>query len=266
MYKFGVFGNPIAHSKSPEIHQVFANQLGVELDYQKILAPKDKFTNTLDDFITSGGQGCNITVPFKNQAYQVCHQLTKNAQLAGAVNTIKQTDAGYLGENTDGNGLVNDLLYNLNLDIKNKVVLILGAGGASQGILYPLLQQLPERVMIANRTKSKALDLATQFKEYGKTCGFGLDKIKNEPVDFIINATSASLAGEEIVLPNKLAYGAVCYDLIYGSSTPFMQWAEKNNACQVVDGWGMLVEQAALSFEFWTKKKPNTTLLIKNRL
>ena len=259
LIKLSVFGNPIVHSLSPKIHQAFAQQFGLEITYTKELASLDGFNHHLNRFISNGGMGCNITVPFKQAAYQICAQLTTNAKLAGAVNTIKVLeDNTLLGENTDGNGLIADLTHRLKINLNNKVILILGAGGASQGILYPLLQQKPKRIMIANRTASKAKDLAKKFSSYGQTCGFGLDKVKNEPVDIIINATSASLDNVMPTIANGVASNAICYDLMYGKNTAFMQWAINNKALKVIDGSGMLIEQAALSFEFWLGKKPNT--------
>ncbi len=262
--KLGVFGNPIKHSISPDIHQAFAKQFNLSITYTKELVDLAGFTQHLLQFIKSGGIGCNVTVPFKEIAHQNCQQLTINAELAGAVNTIKVLEsAELLGENTDGNGLVKDLTKNLGIDLTNKVMLILGAGGATRGILYPLLQQNPVRIMIANRTASKAKSLATEFAKYGKTCGFGLEKIKDAPVDIIINATSASLDNAMPNIANGVANHAICYDLMYGKQTPFMIWAKQNKALEVVDGLGMLVEQAALSFEFWLKHKPDTQAVIK---
>ncbi|RUA04384.1 MAG: shikimate dehydrogenase [Gammaproteobacteria bacterium] len=262
MYKLAVFGNPIEHSLSPTIHAMFAQQTGVNVKYTKELAPIDAFTQTANNFIQQGGLGFNITVPFKIDAFNFATQRTRNAQTAGAVNTIKVEGNTRIGENTDGVGLVNDLTKNLGIDLRDKVILILGSGGATRGILLPLLEQNPTRVMIANRTASKATTLANDFSEYGKTCGFGLEKIKSKPVDIIINATSASLDGKMLTIPNGVANGAICYDLMYGKITPFMTWAKVNNASMVIDGLGMLVEQAAAAFEFWTGKQPNTRSII----
>ncbi|WP_428087502.1 shikimate dehydrogenase [Candidatus Thioglobus sp.] len=264
MYKLAVFGNPIEHSLSPDIHAQFAQQTGVKVNYQKILAPVDGFEKTAQQFIADGANGFNITVPFKLTAFNFATKLTLNAKTAKAVNTIKVENNQIIGENTDGIGLVNDLIKNLGIELKDKVILVLGAGGAAQGILLPLLKQNPKRVMIANRTANKAQQLQADFSEYGPTCGFGLNKIKHDPVDIIINATSASLDGKMPDIANGCARGAICYDLMYGKQTAFMQWAEANQAAMIVDGLGMLVEQAACSFEFWTNKKPNTQAVIKN--
>jgi len=264
MDKYGVFGNPIKHSLSPTIHTQFAKQTGINISYDKILAPINEFSSSAHQFINQGAKGFNVTVPFKLDAFKLATKLTINAQTAGAVNTIKVDGQTLIGENTDGIGLVNDLVKNLNINLKDKVILILGAGGATRGILLPLLKQRPKRIMIANRTTSKAINLAKDFSSHGKTCGFGLEKVKHEPVDIIINATSASLDGKMPDIANGVANGSICYDLMYGTQTPFMNWAQKNNAKMVVDGLGMLVEQAAAAFEFWTGKQPGTQKVIAN--
>ena len=264
MNLFGVFGNPIKHSLSPNIHTQFAQQVGLDIKYDKILAPIDEFDSTAQDFINSGAKGFNITVPFKLDAFKFATKHTEHAKTAGAVNTIRIDKDNYIGHNTDGIGLVNDLTNNLALSLTNKTILILGAGGATQGILMPLLQKNPARVMIANRTASKATTLANDFSSYGKTCGFGLDQIKHDPVDIIINATSASLDGKMPDIASGCANGAICYDLMYGKQTPFMRWADNNQAEQIVDGLGMLVEQAASSFEFWTGIMPQTKPVMEN--
>ena len=264
MNRYGVFGNPIEHSLSPVIHTQFAKQTGLDIQYDKVLAPINDFAHSAKSFIDQGAKGFNITVPFKIEAFNLATQLTLNAQTAGAVNTIKVNGSELIGENTDGTGLVNDLTKNLGVDLNNKTILVLGAGGATRGILLPLLKQTPKRLMIANRTASKAKQLALDFSNYGKTCGFGLEKIKDTPVDVIINATSASLGGQMPTIANGVANNAICYDLMYGTQTPFMGWAEGNNAKMIVDGLGMLVEQAAAAFEFWTSEQPNTQEVIKN--
>jgi len=263
MNKYAVIGNPIHHSLSPTIHAQFANQIGCSLSYEKILASLDGFTDAANNFISSGALGFNITVPFKFEAYNLADELTEHAIIASAVNTIKVANDTLYGENTDGIGLVNDLCLNLQQSIKGKDILILGAGGAAQGILLPLLECQPERILLANRTKSKSLKLARKYSKYGNVCGFGLDQIKAKPVDIIINATSASLDGKMPEMPSGVAAGALCYDLMYGGQTPFMQWARENSALEVTDGLGMLVEQAASSFAFWHGITPETKEVIK---
>ena len=264
MNNYAVIGNPIHHSLSPTIHAQFAKQIGLSISYEKILAPVDGFIVTANNFISSGGFGFNITVPFKIEAYNLVDEYTLNAKIAGAVNTIKVENGILYGENTDGIGLVNDLCNNLQQEIKDKDILILGAGGTTQGILLPLLNCQPKRILVANRTKAKSLKLANNYGEYGKVCGFGLDQIKAKPVDIIINATSASLDGKMPEIPSGVAVDALCYDLMYGNQTPFMQWARENSALEVTDGLGMLVEQAASSFAFWHGITPETKEIIKS--
>ena len=262
MNRFAVFGNPIDHSLSPMIHNEFSKELGIDLSYEKILSPIEEFALTANEFIEGGGKGFNITLPFKVEAFNFSEELTSNASAAGAVNTIKVENKVIIGENTDGSGLVNDLEKNLNESIAGKEILIIGAGGATQGILKPLLDKNPEKILLANRTPEKSVKLATEFLKYGKVCGFGLNQIKAKPVDIVINATSASIDGTMPDLPGGLCEGALCYDLMYGMQSPFMKWSFENSARQVSDGLGMLVEQAALSFNFWHKKSPRTDSVI----
>ena len=264
MNKYAVIGNPIHHSLSPTIQAQFAKQVGLSMSYEKILAPLDGFTVAVKNFVSSGALGFNITVPFKVEAFDLVDEYTLNAKTAGAVNTIKVENGILYGENTDGIGLVNDLCNNLQQSIKGKDILILGAGGATQGILMPLLECQPERILIANRTKERSLKLARNYSEYGKVCGFGLDQIKAKPVDIIINATSASLDGKMPEITSGVATGALCYDLMYGKQTPFMLWAIENSALAVTDGLGMLVEQAASAFSFWHGMTPETKEVIKS--
>lgn len=264
MHTFAVFGNPIYHSLSPLIHQNFAKQTGVKISYDKILAHNNGFKIAATNFIKNGGNGFNITIPFKMEAHNFATTLTENAKISGAVNTIKVAKNGDLiGENTDGIGLVQDLTHNLNIDLKNKTVLILGAGGAASGIVGALLKCQPKLLLIANRTASKATILAKKFAKSGEVCGFDIKKLKPEPVDLIINATAVALSGQGLDLPTALAKNTICYDLMYGKKTDFMHWAAINNAKIVTDGLGMLVEQAAVSFAFWTDLKPETTDIIK---
>ena len=264
MNKYAVIGNPIHHSLSPTIHAQFAKQTGLSISYEKILAPLDGFTVTVKNFVSAGALGFNITVPFKVEAYDLVDECTSNANIASSVNTIKVENGALYGENTDGIGLVNDLCNNLQQSIKGKDILILGAGGTTQGILLPLLECQPERILVANRTKVKSLKLASKYSKYGKVCGFGLNQIKDKPVDIIINATSASLDGKMPEIPSGVAAGALCYDLMYGRQTPFMQWARENSAIEVTDGLGMLVEQAASAFAFWHGITPETKQVIKS--
>jgi len=263
MKKYAVIGNPVHHSISPMIHAQFSQEFGLEISYEKLLSPIDGFQDTVKKFVDSDGQGFNITLPFKIQAHHLSKNLTPNARAAGAVNAIKIEGNTLIGENTDGNGLVNDFLNNLKQSLKGKEILIIGAGGATQGILKPILNCNPEKILLANRTKEKSLNLASKFLQYGKVCGFGLDQIKSKPVDIVINATSASIDGNIPNIPKGVVEGALCYDLMYGRETPFMKWANENSARKVSDGLGMLVEQAALSFSFWLGKNPQTKPVIE---
>ncbi len=262
--RYAVFGNPIKHSKSPQIHQLFAEQTGQDMVYTKELVAEDQFTQAASAFFSEQGKGLNITVPFKLDAYHFAGQLSIRARQAGAVNTlILQSDGSVLGENTDGIGLVRDLKQNLHWLIKGKKVLMLGAGGAVRGVLGPLLKEEPAELCIANRTVEKAQLLAKSFSENGKihACGFG--ELQSNVFDLVINGTSASLSQDLPPLPDQLlTTGACCYDMMYGAEkTVFLQWAEQRGAA-VADGLGMLVEQATESFFLWRGLQPETAPVI----
>ncbi|QEY57679.1 shikimate dehydrogenase [Pseudomonas sp. C27(2019)] len=258
MKYYGVFGNPIAHSKSPLIHRLFAEQTGQQISYEPLLAPLDDFTSAVTAFFKTGS-GANVTVPFKEQAFALADQLSERALRAKAVNTLKKLDDGrLLGDNTDGAGLVNDLLNN-HVELAGKNILILGAGGAVRGVLEPLLAQLPAELCIVNRTVEKAEQLAQEFSDIGPMTACGYDWI-DEPVDIIINGTSASLSGDLPPLASTLikAGDTVCYDMMYGKQTTvFNQWAQQHGAARTLDGLGMLVEQAAEAFYLWTGVRPD---------
>ncbi|MCF3195067.1 shikimate dehydrogenase [Pseudomonas bubulae] len=261
MDRYVVFGNPIAHSKSPVLHRLFAEQTGQAMQYDTLLAPLDDFAGCATEFFLQG-RGANGTVPFKEDAYRLVDQLTARAQRAGAVNTLsKLADGSLLGDNTDGAGLVRDLTVNAGFSLKGKRILVLGAGGAVRGALEPLLAEGPASVTIANRTVEKAELLAELFSDLGPVAASGFDWLK-EPVDLIINATSASLSGElppiasSLIEPGK----TLCYDMMYGKEpTPFCVWASGHGAGQVMDGLGMLAEQAAEAFYLWRGVRPDTT-------
>lgn len=264
MDRYAVFGNPINHSKSPFIQTLFARQTQQEMTYEKILAPLDDFAGTIQHFFAEGGKGCNVTVPFKEQAFTLAQQLTPRAQLAGAVNTLKLTDDGVLlGDNTDGAGLVQDLAFHLE-DVNAERILIIGAGGASRGVIGALLERKPKLLMIANRTKSKADTLAAIFSRLGPVESCSFDDL-NEPYDLIINATSASLSGELPAVPSAIiGKNTVAYDMVYSSSiTPFNAWAHDHGAIKTLDGLGMLVNQAAESFVIWRGIRPGTRLVLR---
>ena len=264
--KYAVFGNPIAHSKSPDIHRQFAEQTGQDLSYSKQLVADDGFESAADAFFAAGGKGLNITVPFKQDAYAYVARTTPRARRAGAVNTLSlEADGTILGDTTDGVGLVSDIINNLGWEVRHKRVLVLGAGGAVRGVLEPLLAQQPQHIVIANRTVDKALQLSKGFAEFGYLLGCGFDMLDEQRFDLIINGTSAGLQGDLPPLPDSLidANGATaCYDMLYGAKpTPFMQWAAQRGA-KVSDGLGMLVGQAAESFALWRGIRPETAAVI----
>jgi len=258
--QYVVFGNPIGHSKSPLIHRLFAEQTGQALEYTTSLAPLDDFTAFAQTFFQHG-RGANVTVPFKEQAYRLADTLTERAQRAGAVNTlIRQADGSLRGDNTDGAGLVRDLTVNHGVTLKGKRILVLGAGGAVRGALEPLLAEQPEVIVIANRTVEKAEQLAKEFSDLGPVFPSGFDWLE-EPVDLIINATSASLAGQlPPISPSLIQPGETfCYDMMYSNEpTAFCRWATEHQAGQSVDGLGMLVEQAAEAFYQWRGVRPES--------
>ncbi|PTQ73128.1 shikimate dehydrogenase [Pseudomonas sp. GV071] len=264
MDRYGVFGNPIGHSKSPLIHRLFAEQTGQQLSYEALLAPLDGFTAFARDFFANG-RGGNVTVPFKEQAYQLADSLTPRAQRAGAVNTLsKQDDGGLLGDNTDGAGLVRDLTVNAGLSLQGKRILLLGAGGAVRGVLAPLLAEQPHSLVIANRTVEKAETLAQLFADLGPVAACGFDWLE-APVDLIINGTSSSLSGElPPISPSLIKPGhTVCYDMMYGNGlTAFNQWASEQGAARTLDGLGMLVEQAAEAFFLWRGVRPDSATVL----
>ncbi|ANF25060.1 shikimate dehydrogenase [Stutzerimonas stutzeri] len=259
MDRYGVFGNPIGHSKSPQIHRLFAEQTGQTLSYEPLLAPLDDFPGYAGAFFEQG-LGANVTVPFKEQAFRLADQLSERAQRAGAVNTLKKLEDGrLLGDNTDGIGLVRDLLDNAGVTLQGKRILLLGAGGAVRGVLEPLLAQRPVALVISNRTLAKAEQLAGEFAELGPVSASAFEHLRG-PFDVIINGTSASLGGELPPLGDDLIEPGVtlCYDMMYGAKpTPFCQWAAERDAA-TRDGLGMLVEQAAAAFELWRGVRPDS--------
>jgi len=262
MDQYRVFGNPIKQSRSPLIHQSFAHQTQQKINYQSEYVELDQFEATIEDFVKSGGKGANITVPFKEQALTICDQLTERARLAGAVNTLSFVDGKIWGDNTDGQGLVQDLLNN-NVPLKNCRILLLGAGGAAKGVILPLLAQVPESIVIANRTLAKAESLIKQFNNE-KLSALAFTALKNEKFDLVINATSASLSGTIPSIAKELVVNTHCYDMVYGNElTPFLLWAKDNGATKVMDGLGMLVGQAAESFRIWRNVHPEVTLVLQ---
>ena len=257
--RYAVFGHPIAHSKSPQIHAAFARQTGQDMSYEAILAPLDGFAASVAQFIAAGGRGANVTVPFKEQAFALANRLSPRAQRAGAVNTLMFDADGILGDNTDGAGLVADLTRNLNCALAGKRILLVGAGGAARGVIEPLLEQQPAALVIANRTVSRAQELADLFGRGVTACGF--DEAST-PFDLVINATAASLAGELPPLsPRVFTADTLAYDMMYGRNTPFLAFARAHGA-STADGLGMLVEQAAEAFYLWRGVRPDSAPVI----
>jgi len=264
--EYAVMGNPITHSKSPRIHSLFAEQTGEAVHYSAIQVDPGGFAQAVSNFVASGGKGLNITVPFKQEAWQLVDSRSERAARAGAVNTIKIENSKLYGDNTDGIGLVNDLVRNNGITLKQKRILLMGAGGAARGVLAPLLEQDPALLFIANRTVSRARDLAQEFSDLGAVRGCGYDEtLATHQFDVLINATAASLQGDLPPLPDGIiATAGSCYDMMYGATpTPFMCWALTQGATTVLDGLGMLVEQAAESFTLWRGVRPETLAVIK---
>lgn len=259
---YAVIGNPIGHSKSPLIHTEFARQTEQDMTYTAIEVPLEGLQSSLQqlhDILKF--KGINVTVPFKEQAWQLIKDKSDRAIRAGAINTILFNDDGSIyGDNTDGIGLCQDLTVNHSVVLKNKRILLLGAGGAARGVIEPLLSYQPAELFIANRTASKAQQLATHFAEFGHVLGGGFSDIKPQ-FDVVINATAASLQGEVPPLPhNLLTQKASCYDMMYSDKdTAFVAWAKQHGAAKAIDGLGMLVEQAAEAFRLWRDVKPDTT-------
>ena len=262
---YAVMGNPISHSKSPSIHTLFAEQTKQSILYTAIQVDLGGFTQAVGNFAASGGKGLNITVPFKQEAWALVNERSERAERAGAVNTIKIQNNQLYGDNTDGIGLVNDLTNNHDIQLKDKNILLMGAGGAARGVLIPLLKEHPSSLYIANRTPDKAKDLAQDFSDAGSVDGGSYESLTDKKFDIVINATAASLQGELPPLPDTLLNdNASCYDMMYAAKpTPFMKWASEHKATKVLDGLGMLVEQAAESFYIWREVKPETKVVIE---
>lgn len=262
---YGVMGNPVAHSKSPQIHAAFALQTGERITYQSFLVELDGFSEALDAFQRQGGKGLNITLPFKEAAWQATHSCTYRAERAQAVNTLWFDGHGKRhGDTTDGIGLIRDLTINEDVSIYGRDVLILGAGGAVRSILDPLFDQEPARVVIANRAVSRAIELARLFADRGELMPCDYQSLAGQRFHIVINGTSASITGDVPPLPDDvLLPDACCYDLMYAdAATVFVRWARDHDAAKALDGLGMLVEQAAESFHIWRGVRPDTRPVI----
>lgn len=263
--RYAVMGNPVAHSKSPAIHKLFAHQFGHNIEYIAIQVDAGGFAQAVEQFRARGGKGLNVTVPFKLEAFRLADQLSDRATLAEAVNTLKfEADGKVFGDNTDGAGLVHDIEINLGVTLRDKNILILGAGGAVRGVLDPILRHRPAKIVIANRTVSKAKDLVRAFSAHGKVEAVSFDDLRGRHFDIVLNGTSASLQGELPPLPVTIyARAALAYDMMYGDRpTPFMEWSMLHGADRVADGLGMLVEQAAESYFVWRGVRPETRPVI----
>jgi shikimate dehydrogenase len=263
--RYGVVGHPVGHSWSPFIHGLFARETGQAMSYRLYDFTPEEFEVRVREFFAQGGRGLNITLPHKIAAVDIASELTTRAAHSGAVNTLAmQKDGTILGDNTDGAGLVRDLCDNLGLVIIRRRILIIGAGGATRGVIAPLLALEPAQVLIANRTPERAQDLAEAFAKLGSVQGVGIRDITGGPFDLIINATSASLSGDLPPMANSVVgTETVCYDMAYGKTdTPFVQWSLNRGCARAVQGWGMLVEQAAESFRVWRGVKPGTASVL----
>jgi shikimate dehydrogenase len=263
-----VIGNPIAHSKSPLIHQAFARQTFQDIEYSRVLVPGDAFVQAVLSMRATGFKGLNVTVPFKLEAFNLASRLTERASDAGAVNTLTFSGQDIVGDNTDGYGLVRDIQQNMGLDFARKRVLLIGAGGAAEGVLHPILAQQPQLLIIANRTMEKALSMVRKVEEQGEyrfvsVNAYAFDDLHGQSFDIVINATSVGLTDARLPLPSNIfAQGALAYDMMYGHETPFMRFAHSHGAARISDGLGMLVEQAAESFHMWRKVRPQTAPVI----
>ncbi len=270
--RYAVIGNPISHSKSPQIHQMFAEQTGEDIRYEAIESPPDGFAATIERLREAGYKGCNVTVPFKFNAFKIATELSERARAAEAVNTLSFAGDSIRGDNTDGAGLVRDIEQNLGISLQDKKVLLMGAGGASYGVVLPLLTA-GAALSIANRTPERAVELAMKFAT-SSVRGGGYADLTGSQFDVIINATSAGLTNSEIPLPPSplfpkgrqggiFAEGSLAYDMMYGRETPFMAFARANGAAIVADGLGMLIEQAAEAFYIWRDVRPETAPVIE---
>lgn len=260
--RYAVIGNPVAHSKSPLIHTAFAEATGQTLTYERLLAPRDGFLAAAQRFVAEGGKGLNVTAPFKLDAFALAAERSVRAESAGACNTLAWRADHWYGDNTDGAGLLRDLAHNLGERITGRDVLVFGAGGAARGILQPLLSQAPRRVVVANRTQARGVDLAARFASAGPLTAIAPTALGGQRFDVVFNATSIGFgtAVPRDLWPSGLfAPGALAYDLVYADEvTPFLHWAREQGAIKLADGLGMLIEQAAESFLLWRGVRPDT--------
>jgi shikimate dehydrogenase len=266
---FAVIGNPIHHSLSPQIHSAFAKEAGLHIDYEAVLSPLDEFKNTIHKLIAQKSSGANVTLPFKKEAYELASQHSNHAKIAEAVNTLEFKDDQIIGHNTDGIGLVRDLEQNLNVDLKRKKILLIGAGGAAEGVIYSILEKNPTELTLTNRTIEKTNVIQNKMDVHAKSFAVNLNiieiaKLPHQHFDLIINATSASLNNTDLGLDHKVFHeGSLAYDMMYGKETSFIKKAQSQGS-KTSDGLGMLVEQAAEAFFIWHHIKPKTKSLIES--
>ena len=266
---FAVIGNPIHHSLSPQIHRAFAKEAGLHIDYEAILSPLDEFKNTIHQLIAQKVSGANVTLPFKKEAYELASQHSNHAKIAEAVNTLEFKKDEIIGHNTDGIGLVRDLEQNLNVDLKSKKILLIGAGGAAEGVIYSMLEKKPSELILTNRTVEKTSVIQNKMDVHAKSFDVNLNvieisKLPHQYFDIIINATSAGLNNTELGIDHKVFHeGSLAYEMVYGKETFFIEQAESQGS-KTSDGLGMLVEQAAEAFFIWHHIKPKTKYLIES--
>jgi len=264
---FAVIGNPIHHSLSPQIHAAFAKEAGLLIDYEAVLSPLDEFKETVQTLITKKLNGANVTLPFKKEAYALANSHSNHAKIAEAINTFEFKEGEIIGHNTDGIGLVRDLEQNLHVNLNSKKILLIGAGGAAEGVIYSILEKKPTELTLTNRTIEKSNTIKNKMNEYGQSFNAHLNvveivKLPHHYFDVIINATSASLSDGDLNIDNKVFHkGSLAYDMMYGKETTFIKQA-KSQASQTSDGLGMLVEQAAEAFYIWHHIKPQTKTVI----
>ena len=266
---FAVIGNPIHHSLSPQIHSVFAKEAGLHIDYEAVISPLDEFKNTIHKLILQKLSGVNVTLPFKKEAYELASQHSNHARIAEAVNTLEFKDDQIIGHNTDGIGLVRDLEQNLNVDLKSKKILLIGAGGAAEGVIYSMMEKKPSELTLTNRTIKKSYVIQNKMDVHAKSFDVNLNvieiaKLPSQYFDLIINATSTSLNNADLAINHKVFHeDSLAYDMMYGKETSFIREAQSQGS-KTSDGVGMLVEQAAEAFFIWHHIKPKTKSLIES--
>ncbi len=264
--RYGLVGHPVAHSRSPIIHTLFAQQTAQHLTYELLDASPEEFVAAVREFGAAGGRGLNVTVPHKEAAFALVDEASNAARVAGAVNTLTFDGERLRGDNTDGVGFIRDVTVNQRETLAGRSVIVLGAGGAARGVIGPLLATAPREVVVANRTKERAVQLVEHFRGHGAIRAVAFDELAALPAfDVVVNATSAGLTGEAPPFPaTLLGPTSFCYDMVYSQNdTPFIAWARTNRAVRAVQGWGMLVEQAAESFYIWRGVRPTTALILR---